>query len=408
MAVTTAAPAASDEKELLISGSEAVAEALALADIDVVPAYPIRPYDTVLQAIANKIANGQLVAEYIVAEGEHSQFEIVKHASTVGARVFCGSSGVGWAYAMECLVVTPPLRVPMLALVGNRALDDPGAFGVEHNDALFVRDLGWMLCWIDSSQEALDTTLIGYRVAEDRRVFLPLALSADGAFLTHSQALTLVPPREKVDRFLPRYDRGDLLLHPDNPITVAPQANEDWVIEIRRQNDEAMKRAYGVIEEAYADFRRVFGRGPENPWFEEYMTDDAEIILVGMGTISLPIKVGIRNMRARGKKVGLVRLRWFRPFPTERLVAALSGARAIGVIDRDYSFGSPFASGVVANEVRAAMYNAERRPPLLSFISGLGGREVTLEDVDKAADMCFAAAASGKSDTKTHWLGVRE
>jgi len=139
--------------------------------------------------------------------------------------------------------------------------------------------------------------LIAYRVAEDRRVFLPLAISADGAFLTHSQALTMVPPKEKVDRFLPRYNRGDLLLHPDNPITVAPQANEDWVIEIRRQNNEAMKRAYTVIEEAYADFRRVFGRGPENPWFEEYMTDDAEIILVGMGTISLPIKVAIREMR---------------------------------------------------------------------------------------------------------------
>src|SRR2546421_6809266 len=248
--VTKAAPPASDEKELLISGSEAVAEGLALADIDVVTGYPIRPYDTVIQAIAKKIANGQLVAEYIVAEGEHSQVEIVKHASTVGARVFCGSSRVGWASAMECLVVSPPLRVPMLALVGNRALDDPGAFGVEHNDALFVRDLGWLLCWIDTSQEALDTTLIAYRVAEDRRVFLPLAISADGAFLTHSQALTLVPPKSKVDRFLPRYDRRDLLLHPDNPITVAPQANEDWVIEIRRQNDEAMKRAYTVIEEA--------------------------------------------------------------------------------------------------------------------------------------------------------------
>jgi pyruvate ferredoxin oxidoreductase alpha subunit len=408
MAVVTPAPAAADDKELLISGSEAVAEALVLADIDVVTAYPIRPYDTVMQAIAKKIANGQLVAEYIVAEGEHSQFEIVKHASTVGARVFCGSSGVGWAYAMECLVVTPPLRVPMLALVGNRALDDPGAFGVEHNDALFVRDLGWMLCWIDTAQEALDTTLIGYRVAEDRRVLLPLAISADGAFLTHSQALTLVPPRRKVDEFLPAYDRGALLLHPDNPITVAPQANEDWVIEIRRQNDAAMKRAYGVIEEAYADFRRVFGRGPANPWFEEYMADDAEVILVGMGTISLPMKVAIREMRAKGKKVGLVRLRWFRPFPWERLVAALSAAQAIGVIDRDYSFGSPFASGVVANEVRAAMYNAERRPPLLAFISGLGGREVTLENVHEAADLCFAAARAGRSDATTHWLGVRE
>ena len=405
---TQTAPAVGEDKELLISGSEAVAEALVLADIDVVTAYPIRPYDTVMQAIAKKIANGQLVAEYIVAEGEHSQFEIVKHASMVNARVFCGSSGVGWAYAMECLVVTPPLRVPMLALVGNRALDDPGAFGVEHNDALFVRDLGWMLCWIDTSQEALDTTLIGYRVAEDRRILLPLAISADGAFLTHSQALTMVPPKSKVDKYLPRYDRGDLQLHPDNPITVAPQANEDWVIEIRRQNDEAMKRASTVIEEAYADFRRVFGRGPENPWFEEYMTEDADVILVGMGTISLPIKVGIRNMRAKGKKVGLVRLRWFRPFPTDRLVAALSRAKAIGVIDRDYSFGSPFYSGVVANEIRAAMYNAEKRPPLLSFISGLGGREVTLEDVYKATDLCFTAANSGKADAKTHWLGVRE
>src|SRR5262247_463785 len=238
MAVATkTAPAVTEDKELLISGSEAVAEALTLADLDVVTAYPIRPYDTVMQAIAKKISNGQLVAEYIVAEGEHSQFEIVKHASTVGARVFCGSSGVGWAYAMECLVVTPPLRVPMIALVGNRALDDPGAFGVEHNDALFVRDLGWMLIWVDTAQEMLDTALLAYRIAEDRRVFLPIAISADGAFLTHSQAICQVPSRALVDKVLPRHDRGDLLLHPDNPITVAPQANEDRSSEIRRQND---------------------------------------------------------------------------------------------------------------------------------------------------------------------------
>ena len=169
-----------------------------------------------------------------------------------------------------------------------------------------------------------------------------------------------------------------------------------------------MKRAYTVIEEAYADFRKVFGRGPENPWFEEYMTEDADVILVGMGTISLPMKFGIRNMRAQGKKVGLLRVRWFRPFPTEKIVAALSRAKAIGVVDRDYSYGSPYASGVVANEIRAAMYNSEKRPPLLSFIGGLGGREVTLEDVYKAADLCYAAANSGKSEAKTHWLGVRE
>ncbi len=402
------APAVLEEKEMLISGSEAVAEALMLADIDVVTAYPIRPYDTVMQAIAKKIANGKLVAEYIIAEGEHSQFEIVKHASTVGARVFCGSSGVGWMYAMEAITVTPALRIPMVALVGNRALDDPGAFGVEHNDALSVRDLGWLLVWIDTSQEALDTTLIAYRVAEDRRVFLPIAISADGAFLTHSQALTRVPPKEWVNKFLPPYNRGDLQLHPDNPITVAPQVNEDWVIEIRRQNNAATERAYAVIEAVYADFRRVFGRGPENPWFEEYMTEDAEIILMGMGTLSLPVKVAIRKMRAEGKKVGLIRLRWFRPFPYTQLARALRKAQAIGVIDRDYSFGSPFGSGVVATEVRAALYNADHRPPLIGFICGLGGREVTLEDVFKATEICYDAAKAGKAERATYWLGVRE
>src|ERR1700731_5413937 len=218
------------EEELLRTGSEAIAHALRLADVDIVAAYPIRPYDAVMQAVAVMIANGQMDCEYIVAEGEHSQFEIVKHASAVGARVFCGSSGVGWMYAMEALTVTPALRIPMIAMVGNRALDDPGAFGVEHNDALAVRDLGWQLVWVDNAQEALDTALIAYRVAEDRRVFLPCAISCDGAFLTHSQALVKIPSQEKVNEFLPRYDRGDLLLHPDNPITVAPQANEDWLM----------------------------------------------------------------------------------------------------------------------------------------------------------------------------------
>src|SRR6267154_3271452 len=320
MAVETKpAEAVADHKEMLISGSEACAEALTLADLDVVTAYPIRPYDTVMQAIAKKIANGHLEAEYIVAEGEHSQFEIVKHASTVGARVFCGSSGVGWMYAMEALTVTPALRIPMVAMVGNRALDDPGAFGVEHNDALAVRDLGWQLVWVDNAQEALDTALIAFRVAEDRRVFLPCAISCDGAFLTHSQAMVKIPSQEKVEQFLPRYDRGDLLLHPDNPITVAPQANDDWLMEIRRQTAAGMDRSPQVIREAFTQFEKIFGRSYGNPFFEEYMTEDADVVLIGMGTLSTPCKVAIRKMRQEGKKVGLVRMRWFRPFAAEEL-----------------------------------------------------------------------------------------
>ena len=396
------------EETALITGSEAIAVACKLADVDVITAYPIRPYDTVMQYVCKLVSNGELDCEYIVAEGEHSQFEIVKHASAAGARVFCGSSGVGWMYAMEALTVTPALRIPMIAMVGNRALDDPGAFGVEHNDAMAVRDLGWQLVWVDNAQEALDTALIAYRVAEDRRVFLPCAISCDGAFLTHSQALVKVPTQKKANEFLPPYNRGDLLLHPDNPITVAPQGNEDWVMEIRRQNYAAMERAYTVIKEAYADFERIFGRSYGNPFFEEYMTDDADIVLMGMGTLSTPVKVAVRQMRKEGKRVGFVRMRWFRPFAAEELAKSLQRFEAIGVIDRDYSFGSPYLGGVLTGEVRHALYpGAGKKPPVLGFICGLGGREVTVPDVERMADSVYRAAEGG-SQPLTQWIGLRE
>lgn len=396
------------DETALITGSEAIAVACKLADVDVITAYPIRPYDTVMQYVAKLVANGEMDCEYIVAEGEHSQFEIVKHASACGARVFCGSSGVGWMYAMEALTVTPALRIPMIAMVGNRALDDPGAFGVEHNDALAVRDLGWMLVWVDSAQEALDTALIAYRVAEDRRIFLPCAISCDGAFLTHSQALVSIPAQEKVNRFLPQYNRADLLLHPDNPITVAPQGNEDWVMEIRRQNYAAMERTYSVLKEVYKDFEKIFGRTYGNPFFEEYMTEDADVVLMGMGTLSTPVRVAIRKMRSEGKKVGFVRMRWFRPFAAEELAKSLGRFKAIGVIDRDYSFGSPYLGGVLVNDVRGALYSAPGpKPPVLGFIAGLGGREVTVPDVEKVTASVYQAA-EGKKQPLTQWIGLRE
>ena len=360
-----------------------------------------------MQYVSQMISDGDFDCEFIVAESEHSQFEIVKHASAVGARVFVGSSGVGWFYAFEPIAVTAGLRLPMVAMVGNRALDDPGAFGVEHNDALAVRDLGWMLVWVETPQEALDTALIAYRVAEDKRIFLPCAVSCDGAFLTHSQAIVNVPDQATVDSFLPRYDRGDKLLHPDNPITIAPQANEDWVMEIRRQSDAAMRRARGVITEAYEDFGDKFGREQE-PFIERYMMEDAEIALVGMGTLALPVKVAVRKMRAEGRKVGFVRVRWFRPFPTEELQDALSDVEAVGVIDRDYGFGSSFHSGVLANELRAALYPVENQPKIVSFIAGLGGREVNTDNVIVIAGMVADAASGGMNDQDTYWIGVRE
>ena len=398
----------SGETEELISGSEAIAHACRLADVDVITAYPIRPYDTVMQYVSQMISNGDFDCEFIVAESEHSQFEIVKHASAVGARVFCGSSGVGWFYAFEALAVTAGLRIPMVAMVGNRALDDPGAFGVEHNDALAVRDLGWMLAWVSTAQEAMDTALIAYRVAEDQRVSLPCAISCDGAFLAHPQSIVKVPSQEMVNSFLPPYDRKEKQLHPDNPITIAPQVNEDWLMEMRQQNDKAMRRAREVIIEAYHDFGVKFGRD-EEPFIERYMMDDAEIALIGMGTLAMPVKVAVRKMRKQGKKVGFVKIRWFRPFPTVELQEVIGGVQAVAVIDRDYGFGSAFHSGVVANEVRAALYPVANPPKVISLVAGLGGREVTSENVIEIAGMAFDAASGGDIDDQdTHWIGVRE
>ena len=394
--------------EELISGSEAVGIACALADVDVITAYPIRPYDTVMQYVSRLKADGAFDCDFIVAESEHSQFEIVKHASAVGARTFSGSSGVGWFYAFEALTVTAGLRMPVVAMVGNRALDDPGAFGVEHNDALAVRDLGWQLYWVATAQEALDMALMAWREAEDPRILLPFALSGDGSFLTHSQAIVQVPSIDQVKQFLPDYKRGTLQLHPDNPITVAPQVNEDWLMEIRRQTDEAMRRTSGVILEAHEEFKEIFGRGDPSPFIEEYMCEDAEIILVGMGTLAMPTRVAVRRMREAGKKVGFLRVKFFRPFATEELQKALGGAKAVAVIDRDYSYGSPAYGGVLFHELRSALYPLNERPLMLNFIAGLGGREVKVHDVNEIVETTQKAIDTGKIEQETTWVAVRE
>ncbi|TME97050.1 MAG: pyruvate ferredoxin oxidoreductase [Chloroflexi bacterium] len=401
-----ARPKKFEEEELLLTGSEAIAHALRLADVDIVGAYPIRPYDAVMQAVAAMIADGKMDCEYIVAEGEHSQFELVKHASAVGARSFVGSSGVGWFYAFEAIAVTAGLRLPVVANVGNRALDDPGAFGVEHNDALAVRDLGWLMTWVETGQEAFDAAVIAYKVAEDPRVMLPCAVSTDGAFLTHSQHLVKIPPREVVEQFLPKYDLGDRLFHPDNPITIAPQVDQDWLTEIRKQNDAAMRRAPDVIREAYREYYELTGRQRE-PFVEEYMTDDADYVLVGQGTIAMPGRVIVRRLREQGHKVGFARLKWFRPFPADEIVERLGRFKGVGIIDRDYSFGSPHHGGVLFTEFRAAFYDSPKRPAMINIIGGLGGREFTAADGQEMFNLLQQATA-GELKTNVHWIGVRE
>jgi pyruvate ferredoxin oxidoreductase alpha subunit len=396
------------EREDLLTGCQAVAQAVRLADVDVIAAYPIRPYTEVMDALSKIIADGQLDAEYIIADSEHSQFEIVKHASSVNARAFAGSSGTGWCYGFEALVVTATDRLPVVYLVGNRALDDPGAFGVEHNDALAVRDMGWLLAWVTTPQEALEHILIGYRIAEDKRVRMPMALAMDGAFLTHSQHIVKIPTKAAAQKFLPQYDLAERRLHPDNPISIAPQVNEDWVIEMRRQNWEAARRARGVIKEAYQEFNAIFGERYTSPYFTEYMTEDADAVLIGLGTVAAPGRTAVRRLREKGHKVGFVSLRWFRPFPTLELRESLKRFKAVGVIDRDFAHGAPDDGGILMHEVRSCLYPAKERPNVVNFISGLGGRDISIDDCIKMYGITQQAIGKDEMDGFVTWIGVRE
>ncbi len=396
------------DREELLNGCQAVSHGVRLADVDVIAAYPIRPYTEVMDVLSKMIADGELDSEYIVADSEHSQFEIAKHASSVGARAFAGSSGTGWMYGFEALVVTATDRLPPLFLVGNRALDDPGAFGVEHNDAMSIRDMGWLICWASTAQEALEHVLIGYRIAEDKRVRMPMALAMDGAFLTHSQHMLKVPTKEAVQRFLPAYDLAERRLHPDNPISIAPQVNEDWVIELRRQNWEAARRAKHVIEEAYQEFNAVFGPRYTTPFFSEFMTEDAEEVLIGIGAVCMPARTAVKRLRQQGRKVGYVNLRWFRPFPTQELRECLGRFRAVGIIDRNFAHGSPDCGGILFHEIRSCLYPLKDGPAVICIIGGLGGRDISIDDCITMFDRTLKSKRDGVGDEIVSWIGLRE
>lgn len=390
----------------LITGCVAVAHAIRLADVDVIAAYPIRPYTGVMNAVAQMIADGEFDAEYIVADSEHSQFEIGKHASMVGARAFVGSSGVGWAYAAEPIVITATNRAPVVAMVGNRALDDPGAFGTEHNETLMTRDIGWMFSWASDAQEAMDMTLLSYRVSEDPKVMLPSAVCVDGSFVTHIKYPVDIPSRGQVEKFLPPY-KPIHVLHPDNPISVAPQCNDEYVFETRKQIDDAVRREPEVILQAHKDFSQIFGRQHE-PFLERYMIEDADVLLVGIGSLALAARAAVRELRSEGKKIGFVRIKRFRPFPADELKELLIGRDAVGVIDVDFSFGSPNHGGVLYHELRSALYDEPERPPTVNFIAGLGGRPITIGTVREIAEIVYKAAEKGKPEKNVHWIDVRE
>ena len=390
-------------KEMMLSGCAASAQAAKMAQVEVICSYPIRPYTAIMMELAKMVANGELDAEFVHGEGEHAQLAVVLGAAAAGARALTGSSGVGVTYAFENYSPIAGGRIPLQMMIADRALDPPGDFGSEHTDAMSCRDQGWLMGWAETPQEAFDNCLINYRVGEDHRVLLPQFVCQDGYFVSHIPGMVSLPEQSQVDEFLPPYNLPHPL-DPKRPVSHGPQIRPDQGTIMDMQRAQAMLDAPAVIREAIDDYNRIFGR-KYSPFVEEFMTDDAEIGLFIMGAHTMTARHAVRHLRAKGVKIGLVKLRFVRPWPTQDVAEALAKFKAVGVVETSTSYGGAMRGGNLLHEVRASLYELRERPLTTSFMAGLGGEMVPLEDFYYMAEVLSKAVQEGKTRKTVHWVG---
>ncbi|MFC1515694.1 oxalate oxidoreductase subunit alpha [Thermodesulfobacteriota bacterium] len=390
-------------KEFTYSGCAASAQACKLARVEVICSYPIRPYTAIMMELVKMIHNGELDAEFVHGEGEHAQFSVVLGASASGARALTGTSGVGMTYAMETFSPIAGGRYPLQAAVADRALDPPGDFGSEHTDVMSARDQGWIIGWAEDPQEVFDNTLIYYRVGEDSRVMLPQFCCQDGYFVSHIPGKVSVPEQSQVDEFLPPYKPHNPL-NPQAPYIHGPQIkpNQGPVIDLQRA--EAHLATPAVIKEVVAQYNETFGRN-YSPFLEEYRCEDAEVVIFIQGGHARTCRFAVDAMRKKGMKVGMVKIRFVRPWPTVELAECLSKYKAVGVVETSTSYGGAMKGGTLLHEVRSSLYDLDERPLTTSFMAGLGGEVVSLQGFNYMADVLGKAVEANKVSKTVQWIG---
>lgn len=382
--------------------SLAAAEAAKLADVDVVAAYPITPQTHIVEHLAELVADGELDAEYVPVESEHSAISACIGSSAAGARTFTATCAQGLALMHEILFIASALRTPIVMVVVNRALSGPISIWNDHSDIMAERDCGWIQTFAENGQEVFDLTLHAIRVAEDHRVLLPIMVNLDGFILSHVIEPIEIPDREDVRNFLPDFEPV-LRLDPDKPVSMGPVGIPEVYTEVKKQVDEALVASKGPIIEAWEEFGRTFGRHYKP--IETYKSEDAEVLLLTMGSISETAMSAVDFMREKDISVGLVRIRLWRPFPFYELQEAVKGANTLAVVDRAISTGGP--GGPVCSEVRSALFGFQKRPHVSGFIAGLGGRDVTTEMFEEMVSQSIKYAAEGKEQFY-ELVGVRE
>lgn len=387
-------------QRLMLDGNASAAEAMRLARVQVISAYPITPQSPMAEKLASYVAEGKLNAKYIRVESEHSALSCAIGAQLTGVRSATATSSVGLALMHEVLGVAAGCRVPIVMPVVNRSLVSPWSLWCDHQDTMSERDTGWIQLYAESAQEVLDFTLMAYKIAEDKRVLLPTMVCLDGFFLSHMSDAVYVPTQQAIDTFLPAYKPSNAVLDPENPIFINDLTPSSEFTEMRFQQHQAFKEALSVIPEVMDEFSATFSRGYD--LIENYYCYDADVVVVTLGSMSGTAKYVVDKLRAKGQKVGMLKIIAFRPFPAELIRKYLGSVSRVGIIERMANLGAD--SGPVCAEVKSALKDTDAGTKIKGFVAGLGGRDVPEATFEKAFDMLAAENFS----TQTEWLDVKE
>ena len=386
-----------------LSGNEAVATAMKQINPDVVAAFPITPSTEIPQYFSTFVANGSVDTEFVAVESEHSAMSACIGAQAAGARAMTATSANGLSLMWEMIYIASSLRLPIVLNLVNRAVSGPLNIHNDHSDAMGVRDAGWVMLFSENNQEAYDNTLMANRIAENKDVQLPIMVCQDGFITSHSIENIELEEDSEVKKFVGEYHPEHYLLNKQEPIAVGPLDLQAYLFEHKAQQAEALKNAKKVILDVSKEFEAWTGR--HYGLFEEYKLDDAEIAIVCMNSTAGTTKYVVDNLRAKGIKAGLLKIRVYRPFPGEEVAKALSHLKAIAVLDKSDSLNA--IGGALFEDVSSSMYVNNSHVPMCNYVYGIGGRDTTANDIESVYTDLIEIAKNGKVENPYRYLGLR-
>ena len=387
-----------------LSGNEAAAIAMKQINPDVVAAFPITPSTEIPQYFSTFVSNGTVDTEFVAVESEHSAMSACVGAEAAGARAMTATSANGLSYMWEMIYIASSLRLPIVMSLVNRAVSGPLNIHNDHSDAMGVRDAGWIMLFSENNQEAYDNLIMAHRIAENKDVLLPLMVCQDGFITSHSIENIELIEDDKVKEFVGTYKPEHYLLNDKEPIAVGPLDVQSYLFEHKYQQAEAMRNAKKVILEVAKDFEKTTGR--KYSFFEEYRMEDAEIAVVCMNSTAGTTKTVVDELREKGIKAGMIKVRVFRPFPAEEIAEALGNLKAVAIMDKADSLNA--MGGALYEDVISSMYTAKKQVPAVSYVYGIGGRDTTSNNIHEVFDYLAQVAKTGEIDNPYRYVGLRK